>query len=71
MLSGTPHALTDRAAPPEIDFATADISDMARSFYSENKRVSNALSKQLLGMQYRYPTYKEGLDALWEACSRL
>ena len=65
------HALTDRAAPPEIDFATADISDMARSFYSENKRVSNALSKQLLGMQYRYPTYKEGLDARWEACSRL
>ena len=65
------HALAGKSAPPEIAFATADISDMARSFYSENKRVSNALSKQLLGMQYRYPTYKQGLDSLWQARSHL
>ena len=63
------HALAGKSAPSEIAFATADISDMARSFYSENKRVSNALSKRLLGMQYGYPTYKQGLDALWKARS--
>ena len=61
------HALAGKSAPPEIAFETADISDMARSFYSENKRVSNALSKRLLGMQYRYPTYKQGLDSLWQS----
>ncbi|MFK7860745.1 MAG: NAD-dependent epimerase/dehydratase family protein [Granulosicoccus sp.] len=63
------HALVNKPAPQAMDFATADITDMARSFYSENKRVSNALSKQALGMRYRYPTYKEGLDALYQARS--
>ena len=57
------HQLVGKPAPAAIDFATADISDMARSFYSENKRVSNALSKQLLNMVYRYPTYRQGLSA--------
>ena len=28
--------------PPEIPFETAELSPMARSFYGENKRVSNA-----------------------------
>ena len=28
--------------PPEIAFETAELSPMARSFYGENKRVSNA-----------------------------
>src|SRR5690606_11647018 len=27
--------------PPEIDFATADMTPMQRSFYRDNKRVSN------------------------------
>ena len=57
------HRLVGKPAPEAVDFATADISDMAHSFYSENKRVSNALSKLLLGMEYRYPTYREGLAA--------
>jgi len=61
------HKLVGKPAPEAVDFATADISDMARSFYSENKRVSNKLSKAALGMQYRYPTYESGLDALWAA----
>ena len=32
-------------APPEIPFETAQLSPMARSFYGENKRVSNAAIK--------------------------
>ncbi|MBO0663586.1 SDR family oxidoreductase [Jiella sp. MQZ9-1] len=52
------------AEPPgETDFATADLSPMARSFYGENKRVRNDKLKQA-GYEFRYPTYKEGLAAL-------
>ncbi len=61
------HQLAGKPEPEAVDFATSEISDMARSFYSENKRVSNALSKQQVGMVYNYPTYREGLDALWHA----
>lgn len=59
------HELTGRPQPQAINFDTAEISDMARSFYSENKRVSNAASKSQLGMQYRYPTYLSALGAIW------
>ena len=61
------HELVGKPAPLAVDFETADISDMARSFYSENKRVSNALSKQALNMNYRFPTYREGLAAALNA----
>lgn len=37
---------------------------MAR-FYGDNKRVSNALAKAELGWALRYPTYREGLRALY------
>jgi nucleoside-diphosphate-sugar epimerase len=57
-------ALLDRAPPPEIPFAEADLSPMARSFYEESKRVSNALIHDELGVTLRYPTYREGLRAL-------
>lgn len=64
------HELVGKPAPVAVDFATADISPMARSFYSENKRVNNAMSKQVLGLKYQYPTYKAGLDALWQQFDR-
>lgn len=51
--------------PPEISFAEADLSPMARSFYADNKRVANARIKQDLGVSLHYPTYREGLAALW------
>jgi len=60
------HALVGKPEPASVDFFTADISDMARSFYNENKRVRNAASKLALDMQYQYPSYKEGLDAVWQ-----
>lgn len=53
--------------PPEQDFATAELSPMARSFYGENKRVSNARMKRVLGVDLVYPTYREGLRALLQA----
>jgi nucleoside-diphosphate-sugar epimerase len=53
------------APPPEVPFDRADLSPMARSFYGENKRVKNARIKSELGARLRYPTYREGLEALW------
>ncbi|MCG8505967.1 MAG: SDR family oxidoreductase [Sphingomonadales bacterium] len=50
--------------PPEIPFDSAQLSDMARSFYRDNKRVSNARIKEELGVALAYPTYREGLRAL-------
>lgn len=53
------------APPPEQDFATADLSPMARSFYGENKRCSNRKIREELGLDLVYPTYREGIAALW------
>lgn len=50
--------------PPAEDFATADLSPMARSFYAESKRVDNTRIKSELGVVLRYPNYMAGLDAL-------
>lgn len=52
------------APPPEIDFAVAELTPMARSFYADNKRVRNDRIKTELGMILRWPTYREGLKAL-------
>ncbi len=47
--------------PPAIAFEQAELSPMARSFYADSKRVSNARLKQELGVRLRYPSYREGL----------
>lgn len=52
------------APPPEQDFETAELSPMARSFYGENKRVSNDRVKRELGYAFRYPDYRTALAAL-------
>ena len=51
--------------PPEIPFETAEMTPMQRSFYADNKRVSNAAIKQALGIEMLYPTYREGLAAIY------
>jgi hypothetical protein len=55
------------APPPVQDLADADLSPLARSFYAENKRASNRLLKETLGVKLAFPTYRVGLDALWQA----
>ena len=50
--------------PPEIDFDTADLTPMARSFYGECKRVSNRKLKES-GYELRYRDYRTALEALW------
>lgn len=53
--------------PPLVPFATAQLSEMARSFYAENKRVQNHRIKDELSVVLRYPTYREGLAVLASA----
>lgn len=50
--------------PPPVPMEAAGLSEMARSFYRDNKRVSNARMKSELGIRLRHPSYREGLRAL-------
>ena len=52
--------------PPSVPFETAyaEMSDMARSFWAENRRVSCAATKAVLGIDWKYPNYREGLEAI-------
>jgi nucleoside-diphosphate-sugar epimerase len=52
--------------PPEVGFAEADLTPMARSFYEGSRRIGNTRIKSELGVKLRYPTYREGLAALLE-----
>lgn len=49
--------------PPTVPLAEADLSPMARSFYADNRRVRNDRIKKELGVELRYPTFREGLRA--------
>ncbi len=55
------------ASQPEIPFADAapSMSPLALSFWRECRRVRNDKLKRELGVVLRYPTYREGLRALF------
>jgi len=52
--------------PPVIPFETADLSPMARTFYGDNKRVSNRRIHVDLAVALSYPTYRDGLARMWK-----
>ena len=55
--------------PPEIPYAVAAplMSDMARSFYRDSKRVSNHRIRHELGVRLAHPDYRAGLAAILAA----
>jgi nucleoside-diphosphate-sugar epimerase len=53
--------------PTPIPIEQAELSEMALSFYADNKRVSNQRIKQELGVRLLYPSYRDGLTALLKA----
>ncbi len=57
-------ALLGIAPPPEEDHATAAMSDTLRGMYAGCRRVSSARIKAELGLQWRYPSYRSGLEAV-------
>lgn len=48
--------------PPEVAFDKAEMSDMARSFYRDNKRLKNERLLALPGFSFRFPDYRAGLE---------
>lgn len=60
-------ALLGLPQPPLQSLDEAGLSPMARAFYAENRRVANGKARRVLGWSPRYPTYREGLGALFAA----
>jgi nucleoside-diphosphate-sugar epimerase len=52
------------APPPEVAWEDAELSPMARSFYEQDYRVSNRRLRDALRWRPRYPSYREGLEAV-------
>jgi nucleoside-diphosphate-sugar epimerase len=59
-------ALLDIPPPPDVAYADAlpMMSPMARSFWAENRQIASAKTKAALGIEWLYPTYREGLRAI-------
>jgi nucleoside-diphosphate-sugar epimerase len=55
-------------APPAVLFedAYAGMSDMARSFWADDRRVASSKTQAALGRPWLYPSYREGLRAILE-----
>ena len=53
--------------PPDLPFDTAALTPMQRSFYRDNKRVSNTAIKAALGVELLYPHYRAGLQQIFES----
>lgn len=57
-------ALMGVEPPPEIPFGEAGMTPMARSFWNDNKRVSNRRIKGA-GYRFRFPNHRAALEAMW------
>ena len=53
--------------PPLVAFEQAELSPMGQSFYADNKRISNQRLKDELGVSLSYPSFRDGLTALFNA----
>lgn len=53
--------------PACVTFEEAQLSPMAKSFYAECKRVSNARTKATLNWQPAYPDYHAGLTSIFKS----
>jgi len=60
-------ALLGMPWPPLQPMDEVGLSDMARAFYGENRRVANGRAKRMLGWRPEYPDYRAGLKACMNA----
>ena len=53
--------------PPAVAFADAQpsMSPMALSFWAENRKVACHKTREALGLTWLYPSFREGLAAIW------
>ena len=49
-----------------VPFEEANLSPMEREFYSNNRRVSNAKIKEEFGFTFQYPSFRDGLNKIFE-----
>jgi nucleoside-diphosphate-sugar epimerase len=52
--------------PPIVHIKDAELSEMATEFYNDNKRISNYKIKDKLHIALKYPTFREGLKAIYD-----
>ena len=56
--------LLKKKCPQTVSLESDFVSEMARSFYKEEKKVSNTRLKDELGYKLTFPSFKEGLFAI-------
>ncbi len=58
--------------PPLVPFdeVIKEMLPIAKTFWQDNRRVNNARIKNELGVKLIYPTYREGLTAIYQSSSR-
>ena len=56
--------LLGREPPPEIPYDETEMSPMARSFWSDNRRVRNDRIKEALGVELDFPDYRIGIRGI-------
>ena len=54
-------------APTPVAFEEANLSPMARTFYVSRRRLASQIIGKELDVTLSYPTYREGLNAIFEA----
>ena len=59
-------SLLKRKCPDTVSLESEVVSEMARSFYQEEKKVSNKKLKNEVGYQFAFPSFKEGLLAIYK-----
>ena len=58
--------LLKKNCPETVNLKSERVSEMARSFYKEEKKVSNKKLKNELGYNLVFPSFKEGLIAIYK-----
>ena len=58
--------LLKKKFPETVNLKSERVSEMARSFYKEEKKVSNKKLKNELGYNLVFPSFKEGLIAIYK-----
>ncbi|RKF20527.1 SDR family NAD(P)-dependent oxidoreductase [Altericroceibacterium spongiae] len=58
-----------KTPPPMQKLEEAGLSEMAKGFYAENRRIANGKAKRILGWQPKFPDFTAGLRAIWAAQS--
>ena len=53
--------------PPLLAPDDPALSTLTRGFYDENRRIAATAAHRILGWRPAYPTWREGLAAIWAA----